>query len=215
MSILVHKDLRTRLGAARDQGRRPTCMAFAASDAHAMVRNGAFEELSVEFAYYNTLKQRTVSDPSRGVTMEEMLQTVAKIGQPLEPAWPYLKTLPTDLTSYMPPTPIGNLYQRVAFIEKSLANLATVVNDDRPAVVGLEISTEFYQPNAGSSITAAVDSPQVGRHAVVVVGHGVEAGAQTFLIRNSWGEQWGEQGYAWISRHYLEPRLISVGVYEK
>jgi hypothetical protein len=100
-------------------------------------------------------------------------------------------------------------------MERALTNLATVLDNNHPVLLGLEISSEFYLPPVGVSITAAIDSPLVGRHAVVVVGHGTEAGDQTFLIRNSWGPHWGEQGYAWISRHYLEPRLISLGVYEK
>lgn len=215
MSIQVHKDLRSRFGTARDQKRRPTCTAFAASDAHAVARGVPFEELSVEFAYFSALKRSALFDPSRGVAMENMLGAIDTIGQPLESAWPYIETLPTSLASYKPPDPIGDLYKRASFVERALTNLATVVNDDRPAVLGLEISVEFYMPPVGSSIQAAIDSPLVGRHAVVVVGHGTEAGDQTFLIRNSWGKQWGEHGYAWISRHYLEPRLISLGVYEK
>jgi hypothetical protein len=215
MSVQVHKDFRSKFGAARDQKRRPTCMAFAASDAHAMARGGVFEELSVEFAYFSALKRRAIFDPSRGVAMEDMLGTIDTIGQPLEGAWPYIETLPADLASYKPPDPIGDLYKRASFAERALTNLVTVVNDDRPAVLGFEISAEFYMPPVGSSIRAAIDSPLVGRHAVVVVGRGTEAGDETFLIRNSWGKKWGEDGYAWISRHYLEPRLISLGVYEK
>jgi hypothetical protein len=215
MSIQVHKDLRIKFGTARDQKRRPTCMAFAASDAHAVARGVPFDELSVEFAYFSALKRSAIFDPSRGVAMENMLGAIDTIGQPLEGAWPYIETLPTNLASYQPPDPIGDLYKRASFIERALTNLTTVVDDDRPAVLGLEISAEFYMPPIGASIRAAIDSPLVGRHAVVVVGHGTEAGDQTFLIRNSWGKQWGEHGYAWVSRHYLEPRLISLGVYEK
>jgi hypothetical protein len=180
-----------------------------------VVRGGAFEELSVEFAYFSTLKNSAIFDPTRGVAMENMLSAIDTIGQPLEDAWPYIETLPTNLANYKPPDPIGDLYKRTSFVERALTNLVTVVNDDRPAMLGLEISAEFYVPPVGSSIRAAIDSPLVGRHAVVVVGHGTEAGDETFLIRNSWGEKWGEQGYAWISRHYIEPRLISLGVHEK
>jgi hypothetical protein len=190
-------------------------MAFAASDAHAVSRGVPFEELSVEFAYFNALKRSTIFDPSRGVAMEDMLSVIDAIGQPLEGAWPYIETLPANLASYQPPHPIGNLYKRSSSVERALTNLATVVDDNHPVVLGLEISSEFYMPPMGASIRAAIDSPLVARHAVVVVGHGTEASEQTFLIRNSWGKQWGEQGYAWISRHYLEPRLISLGVYEK
>jgi hypothetical protein len=48
--ITVQKDLRSELGAARNQGPRPTCLAFAASDAHAALRPG-WSPLSCEFAF--------------------------------------------------------------------------------------------------------------------------------------------------------------------
>jgi Papain family cysteine protease len=215
MSIQIHKDLRSKFGTARDQKRRPTCMAFAASDAHAVARGVPFDELSVEFAYFSALKRGAIFDPSRGVAMENMLDAIGTIGQPLESAWPYIEILPTNLASYKPPDPIGDLYKRASLVERALTNLATAVNDDRAAMLGIEISLEFYTPPIGSAIRAGINSPFVGKHAVVVVGHGTEAGDQIFLIRNSWGKQWGEHGYAWVSRHYLEPRLITLGVYEK
>ena len=49
-------DLRGDLGPARDQDPRPTCMAFAASDAHGAARDG-WEPLSTEWAYYHALKR--------------------------------------------------------------------------------------------------------------------------------------------------------------
>jgi len=44
------------------------------------------------------------------------------------------------------------------------------------------------------SKTAAVD------HAIVIVGYGTESGKDYWLIRNSWGESFGESGYIRIGR---------------
>ena len=40
------------------------------------------------------------------------------------------------------------------------------------------------------------DDPYLGVHCVAVVGYDDEKGA--WLIRNSWGEDWGIDGYAWV-----------------
>merc|ERR1712113_720889 len=37
-------------------------------------------------------------------------------------------------------------------------------------------------------------------HAIAIVGYGSEAGQDYWLIRNSWGESWGEEGYLRLAR---------------
>lgn len=37
-------------------------------------------------------------------------------------------------------------------------------------------------------------------HAVVVIGYGEADGTDYWLIRNSWGEEWGEEGYIRLVR---------------
>ena len=48
-----------------------------------------------------------------------------------------------------------------------------------------------------------LDSTDCGQeelnHAVIIVGHGKENGLDYFVVRNSYGTDWGEQGYAKIA----------------
>jgi len=91
-------DLRKYFGPARDQDPRPTCLAFAASDAHAARRAG-WEPLSTEWAYYHALK-RDGGRPDEGATLGGMLATIKSDGQPIEAEWPYIKAPIADLTSW-------------------------------------------------------------------------------------------------------------------
>jgi len=37
-------------------------------------------------------------------------------------------------------------------------------------------------------------------HAVQATGFGVQSGTEVWNVRNSWGADWGEQGYIWLER---------------
>ncbi|CAF1691420.1 unnamed protein product, partial [Adineta ricciae] len=47
-----------------------------------------------------------------------------------------------------------------------------------------------------------------GRHAVLIVGY--SNSSQAFIVRNSWGENWGDQGYCYIPYDYIaDPKLTN------
>lgn len=98
----VKSDLRGKFGSARDQGPRPTCVAFAVSDVHASLRSSVWEPLSCEFAYYHAV-QISHKDPSCGVGFDSILEVIRVNGQPHERSWPYLSSLPHDSSKWKPP----------------------------------------------------------------------------------------------------------------
>jgi hypothetical protein len=82
-------DLRNQFGPVRDQGARPTCMAFAASDAHSFAR-ASVDPLSAEYAFYHAVHRQLIPDRTKGVSFSAMVDAIATDGQPLESSWPYL-----------------------------------------------------------------------------------------------------------------------------
>src|SRR5580692_6695697 len=101
MTVQIKKDLRHLFGPVRDQGQRPTCLAFAASDTHAAVRD-AWEPLSCEYAFFQA-QNRAGRGAHDGATLTSMLEVLRHDGQPYESGWPYLVTLPADQTQWHPP----------------------------------------------------------------------------------------------------------------
>lgn len=55
----------------------------------------------------------------------------------------------------------------------------------------------FHQYKSG--IITSEDCGTDLDHAVVAVGYGTENGIDYYIVRNSWGAQWGEQGYLRIA----------------
>ncbi|MAM93243.1 C1 family peptidase [Parvibaculum sp.] len=206
MEVEIEHDLRDLFGPARDQGARPTCMAFAASDAHAAVRVG-WEPLSCEFAYYHAL-QIDGGEPHEGATAYGMLKAIKSEGQPPETVWEYLPQIPADKTAWKPPANATPLYKRAsAHDSASLPAIKELLGAGCPVIITMSLSDGFYVPD-GDGVIAVEEPPDSTRHhAVVAVGYGTRGSERMYLVRNSWGIMWGIDGYAWISEGYLAPRL--------
>jgi hypothetical protein len=204
-------DLRSQFGDARDQDLRPTCLAFAASDAHAALRS-PWAPLSVEFAFYHA-QRRAGRPPHIGATLPAMLDALGEDGQPIEAGWPYLATVPAN---WKPPPTVGTLHRRDGKRgSKSVAEIIQRLDEGRPALVILTISTAFDDASRSNGIVDQLpaDPPDPSRrHAVVAVGHGLLARERIVLVRNSWGDGWGKKGYAWLTEAYLTPRVLRTGI---
>jgi hypothetical protein len=186
MAIDVVCDIRHRFGPARDQGARPTCLAFAISDAHAAVRE-PWAALSCEFAFYHA-QRRAGRPPTAAARLPEMLATLKEEGQPLEDDWPYLASLPSDLDAYGPPANVVVFRRDGESRPVDVDEIIGLLDTGSPAVMLMMLSDAFYMPDAFGVVRAAVaEGPDpTRRHAVIAVGHGMVDGARAVLIRNSW-----------------------------
>jgi hypothetical protein len=76
------------------------------------------------------------------------------------------------------------------------ATLAWELSCGHPVAVGLQV-TEAWMGLAGASLPPPREAGDVvGGHAVLLVGYDLPA--RVWRVRNSWGEEWGEGGYAWL-----------------
>jgi len=66
------------------------------------------------------------------------------------------------------------------------------------------IACSIAVPDALEDYTGGIYCDKTGDkqvvHAISIVGYGVENGQKYWLMRNSWGTHWGEQGFAKICR---------------
>jgi hypothetical protein len=212
MGIEVLSDLRGRFGPARDQGARPTCLAFAASDAHAALRD-PWRTLSCEFVFYHA-QRRAARPPASGAVLPTMLMALKEDGQPVEDAWPYLDALPPDLRTYGPPDNVSVFRRNGEPRPTGLDEIISHLNAGRPSLVLMTISDAFYLPDAEGIVRAPTsEAPDpTRRHAVVAVGNGRIDRERAVLVRNSWGIDWGLAGHAWLPEAFIAPRVRHVAL---
>ena len=80
--------------------------------------------------------------------------------------------------------------------------LQVAVGTVGPVSVAFQVASDF-RSYAGGVYTSTVcgNQPKDVNHAVLAVGYDVDAnGKKYWIIKNSWGEQWGLQGYFWMER---------------
>lgn len=69
----------------------------------------------------------------------------------------------------------------------------------QPVSVAIEADTRYFQSYSGGVLTSTSCGTNLD-HGVLVVGYGTENGIDYYLVKNSWGTSWGENGYVKIAR---------------
>ena len=210
------RDLGGLFGPVRDQGARPTCLAFAASDLHAGMRE-AWEPLSCEFLFYHA-QRRAERPPTMGATLPATLDALRHDGQPREEGWPYMDEPSVDAASWRPPAEVGEIHRREGEEHPhTAAEIVAMLDRGRPVLVLLHLSTSFDMAGPRGLVDPSANEPPdiARRHAVIAIGHGAYEGQRAVLVRNSWGEGWGMNGHAWLTEGFLGPRMFGLAILEE
>lgn len=213
MTLDILQDLRPLLGPVRDQGRRPTCLSFAASAAHERAR-GDFDPLCVEWLFYHAV-QRAGTGPGQGTTMPDTRRVLQDLGQPLESSWPY-NGQPPSAAAWRPPAAVTPLFRCGSDgCGTDLLQVRQLLDRRKPVVLGIFVSSAFTAAATWLRTATEIILPDDGEaidhqrgHAVVAAGYGRFGSEDLILVRNSWGASWGANGHAWIREPYLNRRLF-------
>lgn len=203
-------DLRPMLLPVRDQGHRGTCLAFAVTALHEVLRSARAvlaEDLAEEALYWGC--KQVDGNWTTGTSFQSASTALPRWGQPIEATWPYDPWRPEGVPYHQPAAPGGpDWFQaRLRSLTTTSAEIRTLLAGNVPTALGITLYSSFYRPSGTGHITDPLPGdPMKGRHAVVAVGFEDD----DILIRNSWGPTWGVNGYGWITDAYVDSHTTDV-----
>ena len=164
------------------------------------------------FIYYNERAMEGTVNSDSGAQIRDGIKSVAQQGVCNETLWPY------DITQFaVKPSAqcyTAALQEKVAQYQRLVSNLNQFkgcLADGYPFVLGISVYESFESPAVAASGNVPMPAPseqQIGGHAVLCVGY--DDAHQWFIVRNSWGVGWGQQGYFTLPYAYLiQPGLAS------
>jgi C1A family cysteine protease len=86
-----------------------------------------------------------------------------------------------------------------AFVTAESTNALLTAIVSMPVSVCIEADQDIFQLYTSGVITAAQDCGASIDHAVLAVGYDTIQGQQAFIVKNSWGATWGDDGYVYIA----------------
>jgi len=207
-----------------DQGELGSCTANAISYAY------AFDELkqhNIEtflpsrlFIYYNERQMEGTVDQDAGAQIRDGIKSINQYGVCDEHLWIYD---PTKFAVKPPQTAYseGKLAKSLSYITIDFTNDTTMqarithiknaLQSGFPIVFGFTVYESFESETVattGMMPMPAAGEQIVGGHAVCAVGF--DDTKQCFIIKNSWGQYWGLDGYFYMPYNYMaNPDLAS------
>ena len=206
-------DLRVYCSPIEDQGNLGSCTGNAVAGAIELLDKRAGRTLDVSrlfIYYYERLLEGTVNYDS-GAYIRDGIRATNKYGAPLESLWPYniskFRTAPTTAAVNDAAKRKVTLYERAVDFNACIDSL----NNGFPVIVGFDVYSSFETPSVAR--TGMMPYPNTSResllggHAVLLVGY--NNATQRFIVRNSWGTNWGDRGYFYMPYQVIQNTRMS------
>lgn len=159
--------------------------------------------------WWNRLQIDTINEDS-GASLQDAMNTLVKFGVPNESLWPY------DVSKFKikPDKPVWSdgywhSVKTGLAVEQNLDDIKACLAAGYPIIFGFAVFESFETKEVAT--TGIMPMPKdgeklLGGHAVMAVGY--DDTTKMVKVRNSWGKNWGKNGYFYMPYEFItDPRL--------
>jgi C1A family cysteine protease len=203
-----HVDLRLGCPPVRNQGALGSCTAqaiCAAIEFDEIKLRRPHEQASALYVYWNERAVMGTIHIDSGAAIRDGIKVINQYGHCEESHWPYD---PAKFKVKPPQSCYDYARQHRTLVYESvprdLQSLRECLAAGFPVIFGFTVHQSFESQQVAQSGFVPVPSwsdPALGGHAVLAIGY--DDPAKLFLVRNSWGEQWGAAGNFLLPYDYM------------
>jgi C1A family cysteine protease len=217
LPLRISVDLREWDSLVESQDQLGSCVGNAIANAYELLvkqkQPEYFVELSRLFIYYNSRSFDNETATDVGSTLLNGLRSVKQYGICKETLWPYdvskFDIKPTDECYIEGKHRTLTVYQYLSTVR----DIVDVLNKNIPAVIGLTVYDDFMTlTEADPVLHIPLNSENSGSHAMSIVGYDLVK--KQLLAKNSFGANWGANGYCYIPFDYVVSEMFEAWCFD-
>ena len=196
-------DLRNKMPAIYDQGKIGSCTA------NSLCSIFEYDNMNFKgsrlFLYYNERVLINETNEDSGAYIEDGIKSLMKDGICEEKEWAYIienVLIKPSENAYKKAK--NNFVMEAININNDLKTIKEWLDKNEPITIGISIYSNFMNnmSNKSGIISLPTDNDTyIGGHAVVICGYNDYE--KKFILRNSWGNYWGDKGYFYLPYEYI------------
>ncbi len=213
-------DLRGLFAPIRNQGKQGSCASFAVSSVIEALRRD-HQRYSPAYLYWNARERAGKTSADSGASLYDVIKATTEKGICIESLMPYNQ----DIFAVAPSEEAKDSARNCKVIEAktvntTLSDIKSALEDGYPVLVASRIFDSFSETQSGfikhpsgKELSSGDRKDGHGNHAMVVCGFSDKE--KIFVVRNSWGTDFGDKGYCYIPYTYAQKYFLQACIITK